>query len=592
MKKIFIVMIVLFSAIALKSKAQVYSLSSVDGPSQKWVNMGTLSLAQGGNDCLIRIIGGWGYNAFFYQQGRIELHMRTSNGMSVDANNYAFSATAISTERTQITSVIKIIPNVAGLSATSYTIYFLRNEWIGGSYFSVETAAGTFTPAITASDTDPGTGYVVPFEFNVNSDSYFMKKVGIGTASPAAKLHIFNSYDLSTTTGLQMFYQGSWGTAAYASNFRFIDISSAEGGKILQANGYGMGIGFDPPAYASADKLYVNGNVGIGTTSPAEILDVKGNPVFGTSQERVSVGSGSFGFNRRVIDGSIYNNSLFAYQFQHSGSSNQASDNLSLQVYSPDGSNITANALAINGFGNVGIGTASPSAKLHISNNGSSSSPTSPYSGDLIIQGNPGNRTSTTGASLEFVIPANTDGSNPWGQARIIAVAGSSNTYNATGKMILGTRRSFDKGTGSGTAWNYGDDVVIDGAGNVGIGTTTVPLGYKMAVAGNAIAESITVKLQANWPDYAFKKNYGLMPLTDLKAYVDKNQHLPEVPTAEQVKKDGINLGEMNTLLMKKVEELTLYLIEKDKQDKIRQQEIEELKKQVEALTKTARNHN
>ena len=84
------------------------------------------------------------------------------------------------------------------------------------------------------------------------------------------------------------------------------------------------------------------------------------------------------------------------------------------------------------------------------------------------------------------------------------------------------------------------------------------------------------------------------MPLADLKTYINKNQHLPEVPTAEQVKKDGINLGEMNTLLMKKVEELTLYLIEKDKQDKVKedklqsqQQQIDELKKQLDALTNT-----
>jgi len=114
-------------------------------------------------------------------------------------------------------------------------------------------------------------------------------------------------------------------------------------------------------------------------------------------------------------------------------------------------------------------------------------------------------------------------------------------------------------------------------AGNVVIGTNAMPTGYKFAVAGGAIAESMTVKLQANWPDYTFKNDYKLMPLAELKTYVDKNQHLPEIPSAAQVEKDGINLGEMNRLLLKKVEELTLYLIEKDKEMKLLEDRLQKL---------------
>ena len=113
--------------------------------------------------------------------------------------------------------------------------------------------------------------------------------------------------------------------------------------------------------------------------------------------------------------------------------------------------------------------------------------------------------------------------------------------------------------------------------GSLAIGTTD-PKGYKLAVAGDAIAESMTVDLQGNWPDYTFKKEYRLMPLADLKTYVDKNQHLPEIPSAAQVAKDGINLGEMNRLLLKKVEELTLYLIDQKK-------EMDEQKKMILSLT-------
>ena len=103
--------------------------------------------------------------------------------------------------------------------------------------------------------------------------------------------------------------------------------------------------------------------------------------------------------------------------------------------------------------------------------------------------------------------------------------------------------------------------------GNIGIGTTD-PKTYKLAIAGRAIAETMTVQLQGAWGDYVFKPDYNLMPLTDVKTYIDKNQHLPEIPSAAEVAKDGQNLGEMNKLLLKKVEELTLYLIEKDKEIK------------------------
>jgi len=83
------------------------------------------------------------------------------------------------------------------------------------------------------------------------------------------------------------------------------------------------------------------------------------------------------------------------------------------------------------------------------------------------------------------------------------------------------------------------------------------------------------------------------MPLSEVKTYIDKNQHLPEIPTAAEVEKDGVNLGEMNRLLVKKVEELTLYLIEKDKKDKEKeallksqQEQIDELKQQLSLITK------
>jgi hypothetical protein len=123
---------------------------------------------------------------------------------------------------------------------------------------------------------------------------------------------------------------------------------------------------------------------------------------------------------------------------------------------------------------------------------------------------------------------------------------------------------------------NSANRLTISNNGNVGIGTTD-PKGYKLAVAGKAIAEEVTVKLQANWPDYVFEPTYHLSPLDSIKTYIDKNKHLPEVPSAKEMEKNGVNLGEMNMLLLKKIEELTLYQIEANRK-------IEMLQKQVETL--------
>jgi len=101
--------------------------------------------------------------------------------------------------------------------------------------------------------------------------------------------------------------------------------------------------------------------------------------------------------------------------------------------------------------------------------------------------------------------------------------------------------------------------------GDVGIGTTNTD-GYMLAVAGSAIATSFTVKAVANWPDYVFKPSYKLIPLSELKGYIAKNNHLPDFPSAADIATKGLNLGETDKLLTKKVEELTLYLIDKDKQ--------------------------
>ncbi len=126
-----------------------------------------------------------------------------------------------------------------------------------------------------------------------------------------------------------------------------------------------VGYGNYGTSYPSGNLL-VSGNVGIGTVSPGDALDVNGQVVFGGSVARLSMGSDSIGFNRRVATGVIYSSGEYAYQFQHNGSATQGSDNLAIQVYNPSGGNITSNALAVNGYGDVGVDTATPVTALSV----------------------------------------------------------------------------------------------------------------------------------------------------------------------------------------------------------------------------------
>jgi hypothetical protein len=122
---------------------------------------------------------------------------------------------------------------------------------------------------------------------------------------------------------------------------------------------------------------------------------------------------------------------------------------------------------------------------------------------------------------------------------------------------------------------------VFNGPG-VGIGVHHVPSGYALAVNGSILTDEILVRsysIWSNYPDYVFKPDYKLKPLSEVESYIAKNGHLPEVPSAANVEKDGVNLGEMNSILLRKIEELTLYNISLDKQ-------VRELKETVEGMKK------
>jgi hypothetical protein len=179
----------------------------------------------------------------------------------------------------------------------------------------------------------------------------------------------------------------------------------------------------------------------------------------------------------------------------------------------------------------------------------------------------------TLNSGYEMVVNG---GPNSWGGFPGIASTGGNGEFRFHGVHGPTIMDVYTDGNFYATDNNYLDlhagnvqnyDLPLSGgtiSGNLGIGATDTK-GYKLAVNGDAIFTKIKVKQHGNWPDYVFQETYQLPPLRDLENYIREHKHLPEVPSAEEVKKDGLDVGENQATLLKKIEELTLYLIEQNK---------------------------
>ncbi len=140
-----------------------------------------------------------------------------------------------------------------------------------------------------------------------------------------------------------------------------------------------------------------------------------------------------------------------------------------------------------------------------------------------------------------------------------------------------------DNGSGTTTwhnlmhIWNDGKVTIGESLDAWWENTTNTPDGYKLYVADGILTDKLKVAMHtdpANWSDFVFKKDYKLMPLNKVESYIKANKHLPDVPSAQEVSDNGIDVASMDAKLLQKIEELTLYVIQQQK-------EIENLKKRM-----------
>jgi hypothetical protein len=172
-----------------------------------------------------------------------------------------------------------------------------------------------------------------------------------------------------------------------------------------------------------------------------------------------------------------------------------------------------------------------------------------PISGKVIVESSHDN--GKIGGSISLVHPGKTAG----GQ-----VARDWSIYNMTG--TYGNSLQFWAYSVNGCNDMCNPAVIFSDNGNVGIGIFPQ---YKLHVNGTVKATTYLADVNPHWPDYVFDSTYNLPALFDIEKYIHQNHHLPEVPSAEKVKKEGINLGDNQAVLLRKIEELTLYAIEQQK---------------------------
>lgn len=281
-------------------------------------------------------------------------------------------------------------------------------------------------------------------------------------------------------------------------------------------------------------RIANNGNVGIGTISPNAPIDVRTSNMSGVigtflSDQGISNSSEIHRWTIRTGRSYDYPNRTLDFGMV----SNSYGQNPAFYV-APKGSEV----FRITESGSVGIGTSSPNAKFHVfGNNAGNGNPLA----SLMIGLN-------NGTEIEAI----QEGTDPDRQSMTFRVKASQTNADLNQEAMR-----------------------IKYNGYVGIGTNDPQ--SKLAVNGQIRATEVKVLADISVPDYVFESDYKLRTLQETKEYIARNKHLPEIPSAAEIGENGIDLGDMNMRLLKKVEELTLHLIEQNER-------VEKLEKEVSIL--------
>lgn len=274
---------------------------------------------------------------------------------------------------------------------------------------------------------------------------------------------------------------------------------------------------------------YNGGNVGIGTINPVEKLDVVGNIYLGNGTNDTMLRLGGNDYEWQV--------------------KKDYADSGKFKIKYLQGN---LEALVIDRVGNVGIGATEPRAKLEV--NSSS------------VQGVIINNTSGVGGFMTF---------QSSGTDQALLGAGATLFTNSGAGIRTGVGVPFSVSTNDSGV----PSMVVNTNGNVGIGITNPGSYYKLNIWGKVRAHEIVVNTSG--ADFVFEDDYELMSLDALEKSIEEKGHLPGIPSAEEIVKNGMSIGEMQTKLLQKVEELTLYVIDQNKKIATLQKENELLKAAV-----------
>lgn len=285
-------------------------------------------------------------------------------------------------------------------------------------------------------------------------------------------------------------------------------------------------------------------NVGIGTTSPVYKLQVVGTT---GGSEFITPKLGFVGIDLFNFDSKqMYQNGI---QFVNDS---WKADGATTWLSGWGGIRLFTGGLprfSMNANGNIGIGITAPLADLHIEKTGNSRIRLST------------NNDPPAGANNYY-----TEIINTYNHAESFAIKHHGfNIIKSRGDaneveigQSIGTNIGINLVTGSGAKVFIPNGKLV--IGNVNNAATD----YKLHVKGNIVAQKVKIT-QTDWADFVFDSNYRLMPLQEVASFISSNKHLPFVPSAATVEKEGIDIGDSQATLLRKIEELTLYMIEMDK---------------------------